>query len=223
MKLPGRERTFRAIDVVICVVCLLVSSCGGSPPAQHSGSSELTEPQSAYHQKNQKPLPPEHEVTDRVRITTSMGSIIVGLYGKDAPRTTENFLKYVDSGFYAGKVFHRVIAGFMIQGGGFDAELNRIETDESVKLEIIPGLKHKPGILSMARTSDPHSATSQFFICTGIATQLNGGYAAFGIVEEGMDTVAKISQVPIRTVETSSGSMADVPSEPVIIESVDRL
>ncbi|MCP4675407.1 MAG: peptidylprolyl isomerase [Deltaproteobacteria bacterium] len=202
---------------------MLPASCGSSPPARHSGRSELTEAQSVGGQKNQEPLPPEHEVTDRVRITTSMGSVIVGLYGKDAPRTAQNFLKYVDRGFYAGKVFHRVIAGFMVQGGGFDAELNRIETDDPIKLEIIPGLKHEPGILSMARTSDPHSATSQFFICIGIATQLNGGYAAFGRVEEGMDTVAKISQVPIGTVETNNGSMADVPSDPVIIESVDRL
>jgi peptidyl-prolyl cis-trans isomerase A (cyclophilin A) len=173
--------------------------------------------------KDLEPLPPEHEITDRVEVVISMGTIVIGLYGKDAPRTVENFMKYVDSGFYSGKIFHRVIPGFMIQGGGFDPELQRAPTEDPIKLEIIPGLKHDVGTVSMARTSDPHSATSQFFICVANAPQLNGGYAAFGKVESGEDVVEAISQVTTETVDTEMGPMADVPVVPVIIEAVNRL
>lgn len=153
-----------------------------------------------------------------------MGTIVVGLYGHDAPKTVQNFLSYVDAGFYAGKVFHRVIPGFMIQGGGFDAALERGETGPAIELEIIPGLKHEPGVLSMARTDDPHSATSQFFICVAPAAQLNGGYAAFGRVEEGIDVVIDISSVMTQTATTAAGAgMDDVPTKSVVIESVRRL
>jgi len=165
----------------------------------------------------------EREVTDRVEIKTSMGTIVIGLYGKDAPATVRNFLGYVDRGFYAGKVFHRVIPGFMIQGGGFDAKLERSETGEPIRLEIIPGLKHEPGIVSMARTNDPNSATSQFFICVASAVQLNGGYSAFGKVEEGLDVAIDISSVPTQTVTVESGEMGDVPTTPVVIVSMKRL
>jgi cyclophilin family peptidyl-prolyl cis-trans isomerase len=172
---------------------------------------------------DESPLPSEHEVTDRVKITTSKGVIIVGLYGKDAPKTVNNFLKYVDKGFYSNLIFHRVIEGFMIQGGGFDSGLKRAPTDSPIELEIIPGLKHEVGTLSMARTSDPHSATSQFFICVGVAPQLNGSYAAFGKAEEGEDVLRSISQVPTETLDTVAGPMEDVPIDSVIIESISRL
>ena len=165
----------------------------------------------------------EHNVTDRVEIKTSMGSIVVGLYGDDAPDTVRNFLSYVDRGFYSGKIFHRVIPGFMIQGGGFDPALVRADTDPPIRLQIIPGLKHEAGTVSMARTSDPNSATSQFFVCVAAAPQLNGGYAAFGTVEEGLTVALEISSVPIQTTTGPRGEMADVPVEPVTIEYVRRL
>jgi cyclophilin family peptidyl-prolyl cis-trans isomerase len=165
----------------------------------------------------------ERNVTDRVEIKTSMGVIVVGLYGDDAPNTVRNFLSYVDRGFYSGKIFHRVIPGFMIQGGGFDPALNRIDTDAPIPLEIIPGMKHEPGTVSMARTSDPGSATSQFFICVAAAPQLNGGYAAFGIVEEGLSVALDISAVPTQTATGPHGEMGDVPNQPVVIEHVRRL
>jgi cyclophilin family peptidyl-prolyl cis-trans isomerase len=168
------------------------------------------------------PLPPEYEVTHRVEIITSLGSIVVGLFGEQAPATVANFLQYVDGGFYSGMVFHRIIPGFMVQGGGFDKDLNKAPTGAPIQLEIIPGLKHEAGILSMARTTNPHSATSQFFICVNKSPQLNGVYAAFGRVEKGYKVVEKIVSVPTKSADTEQGQMEDVPQIPVIIEKVNR-
>ena len=168
-------------------------------------------------------LPSTPEITHRVEIKTSMGRIVIGLYGKAAPETVDNFLYYVDSGFYSNKIFHRVIPGFMIQGGGFDASLVRVSADSRVALEIIPGFKHVPGVVSMARTSDPNSASSQFFICVASVPQLNGAYAAFGEVEEGTAVVNSISTVKTERVERESGTMEDVPTMAVMIESIIRL
>jgi peptidyl-prolyl cis-trans isomerase A (cyclophilin A) len=209
--------------VVVLLVLLIGAGCAVKAPAAPPPIDTKD------HVNDLQPLPPEHEVTDRVQIKTTMGDITVGLYGKDAPRTVQNFLSYVDSGFYSGKIFHRVIPGFMIQGGGFDRSLKRAPTNAPLKLEVIPGLRHEAGVISMARTSDPHSATSQFFICVGSAPQLNGGYAAFGMVESGekggngMKVVEEISEVPTNSQDTDAGPMADVPVNPVIIESVNRL
>jgi cyclophilin family peptidyl-prolyl cis-trans isomerase len=164
-------------------------------------------------------------VTDRVEFETSLGAFVLGLYGKQAPGTVANFLRYVEEGFYSGKIFHRVIPGFVIQGGGFDASLSRIETHEPIALEIVPGLKHEPGVVSMARTTLPKSATSQFFVCTAAAPQLNGGYAAFGKVESGLEVVEKISMVPTgkRQSGESETAMEDVPLESVVILGARRL
>jgi cyclophilin family peptidyl-prolyl cis-trans isomerase len=171
-----------------------------------------------------KAPPPKLEVTDRVEIKTSAGTVVVGLYGKDAPKTVQNFLRYVDEGFYHNKIFHRVIAGFMIQGGGFDADMSRGETREPIALELVPGLEHSPGTISMARMPDDiHSATSQFFICVTEARQLNGAYAAFGRVEKGEETMYAISGTPTHSVDTDYGTMNDVPMQPVVIESITRL
>jgi cyclophilin family peptidyl-prolyl cis-trans isomerase len=169
------------------------------------------------------PLGPRYEITDRVEIRTSMGTMVIGLYGKDAPKTVANFLAYVDEGFYTGKIIHRVIPAFMMQGGGFTPDLERGQTREPIELEIIPGLEHEPGTMSMARTSDPHSATSQFFICVATAKQLNGGYAAFGKLEEGMDVAVSISTVPSQTADGPSQPMDDVPITPILIESISRV
>ena len=165
----------------------------------------------------------EPVVTDRVLIKTSMGNVAIALYGDAAPKTVANFLAYVDKGFYSDKIFHRVIPGFMIQGGGFDRELVKGETDPSIELEIIPGLKHMPGTVSMARTQVTNSATAQFFICVAAAPQLNGSYSAFGKVEEGLDVVGDISLVATGTHETDTSTMNDVPVEPVLITSVQRI
>jgi peptidyl-prolyl cis-trans isomerase A (cyclophilin A) len=162
----------------------------------------------------------EDAVTARVRFVTSMGTFVVGLHGNAAPVTTDNFTRYVDEGFFDGLIFHRVIAGFMIQGGGYDETLTRrAPAHPPIALEIVPWLSHQPGVISMARTSDPDSATSQFFVCVADDSSLDGDYAAFGAVESGYDVVESISLVATHT----AGGMDDVPITPVVIESATRL
>jgi len=205
------------------VVLFALSSCAHryELPVVNAGSSAVAE-----NGKIPEPVAvsTELEVTDRVAIKTNHGTIVIGLYGKAAPISVKNFLGYVDGGFYPGKIFHRVIPGFMIQGGGFNAELVRdISTQDPIRLELIPGLKHMPGTVSMARTNDPYSATSQFFICVAPTPQLNGLYAAFGKVEEGMDIAIEISGVKTGSAESADGVLDDVPVTPVVIESVTRL
>ena len=162
----------------------------------------------------------------RVVLDTSKGKIVLELYPDKAPETVNNFLFYVDTEFYDGTIFHRVIPGFMIQGGGFTADMNRKTTLAPIKNEADTGLKNDRGTIAMARTQDPHSATAQFFINTADNHSLNykmksgqgWGYAAFGKVIEGMDTVDAISAVKT----TSQGPYQNVPAEPVVIRSARR-
>ncbi|HEB67645.1 MAG TPA: peptidyl-prolyl cis-trans isomerase [Gammaproteobacteria bacterium] len=161
----------------------------------------------------------------RVKIDTNLGSFVVELYPEKAPKTVENFLQYVRDGFYNGTIFHRVIDGFMIQGGGFTADFERKETRAPIINEADNGLKNTRGTIAMARTMDPHSATAQFFINVKdnpfldhtAKTPRGWGYAVFGKVVEGMDVVDRI-----RKVRTGPGGMfpKDVPQEPVIIEKM---
>ncbi|MDZ7750074.1 MAG: peptidylprolyl isomerase [Gammaproteobacteria bacterium] len=160
----------------------------------------------------------------RVNIQTSMGDIVVELHDARAPATVENFLSYVKDGFYEGTVFHRVIDGFMIQGGGMTADLRKKPTRAPVMNEADNGLKNDKGTLAMARTSDPHSATAQFFINVADNDFLNHsgktprgwGYAVFGRVVTGMEVVERIEAVPTGR----QRGMGDVPREPVIIEGI---
>ncbi len=161
----------------------------------------------------------EEAVTARVRVETSMGTFTLGLYGNAGPVTVENFLTYVDEGFYSGTVFHRVIEYFMIQGGGFNTSLIGPPTNPPIDLEIIPWLSHQPGVISMARTDDPNSATSQFFICVWENDFLDGDYAAFGIVEEGYDVVQAISHVETNVISP----FENIPVTEVVINSMTRL
>lgn len=158
----------------------------------------------------------------KVLMKTSEGGIIFELYPKEAPKTVENFLSYVEEGFYNGTVFHRVIEGFMIQGGGFDIEGNQKKTKNPIKLESNNGLKNEKGTISMARTMIPDSATSQFFINTANNDFLNygtrdEGYAVFGKVLEGMDIVQKIES----SLTGIKHGMPDWPIEEIIIESME--
>ena len=132
----------------------------------------------------------------RAVIETSVGTITVELYPEQAPITVANFRKYAEEGFYTGTIFHRVIKGFVIQGGGLEASGRQKPTHPPIKLEIAKDLKHKDGALSMARTSIPNSATAQFYICDGPQRSLDGQYAVFGQVVEGMDVVKKIATTP---------------------------
>jgi cyclophilin family peptidyl-prolyl cis-trans isomerase len=197
--------------------------CGGAPaPSSKRPAGANVEPAIPLPEPRAASLQPD--VTERVEIVTNRGRIVVGLYGEAAPVTVANFLSYVDAGFYDGKIFHRVLPAFMIQAGGFDEALERGATESPVRLEIIPGLEHLPGIVSMARVaSEPNSATSQFFICVAQAPQLNGGYAAFGKVEEGYEVAMDISNVRTHGVQTNRGAMDDVPVTPVVIEALRRL
>ncbi len=161
-----------------------------------------------------------------VVIKTSEGTVKVELWADKAPGTVKNFLRYVDEKFYDGTVFHRVIANFMIQGGGLTADLKRKATHDPIKNEAKAELKHDRGTIAMARTGEVDSATSQFFINVKDNPFLNHrdetddgfGYCAFGKVTEGMDVVDKIRAVKTGVV---SGSK-DVPLKPVTIESVRR-
>ncbi|HPU51932.1 MAG TPA: peptidylprolyl isomerase [Burkholderiaceae bacterium] len=165
----------------------------------------------------------------QVAIKTSMGEMVVELYPDKAPRSVENFLQYARDGFYAGTVFHRVIGGFMIQGGGFTSDFykgvpgfGQKKTRAPIVNEGQNGLKNDRGWLAMARTGDPNSATAQFFINTVDNAGLNHpqpdghGYAVFGKVIKGIEVVDAIRAVPT----TSKGPFRDVPAEPVTIESV---
>ena len=159
----------------------------------------------------------------QVDIKTNMGTIRLELYPAKAPKTVENFLQYVKDGHYSGTVFHRVIDGFMIQGGGFDKDYRQKQTRAPIQNEAKNGLKNDLGSIAMARTSDPHSASAQFFINVKNNDFLNApgqdgwGYAVFGKVVSGLDLVTKIAKLP-----TGAGGpfRTDVPREAVVIESM---
>jgi len=158
-----------------------------------------------------------------VKMDTSLGSVLLVLDAKAAPVTVANFLAYVDKGNYNGTIFHRVINGFMIQGGGFDQTLLQRPSLPPIKLETSGGLENRRGTLAMARTSDPNSATSQFFINLVDNAFLNPspgnpGYAVFGKVLRGMEVVDAIAKVKTG----SRGGMKDVPVTPVVITGMSR-
>lgn len=163
----------------------------------------------------------------RVLMQTSMGDLVIELYRDKAPKTVANFLKYVDDGFYNGTIFHRVIDGFMIQGGGFTPDMAQKETRAPIMNEADNGLRNTVGTIAMARTMDPHSATAQFFINVANNSSLDfrektpraWGYAVFGRVVKGMDVVKAIKSVQT----TSKGMYRDVPVESVIINKVSRV
>lgn len=162
----------------------------------------------------------------QVRLDTSLGPITLELADKQAPKSVENFLTYVRDGFYNGTIFHRVIDGFMIQGGGFTPDFAQKPTRAPVPNEANNGLKNQRGTVAMARTSNPNSATSQFFINVKdnafldhrSPTPQGWGYAVFGKVIDGMDVVDKISKTPTGS-GGPGGQFSDVPATPVIIES----
>ena len=159
-----------------------------------------------------------------ILMTTTVGPMTLELDADNAPKTVENFLSYVSNGFYDGTIFHRVIDNFMVQGGGFTADMEQKATQAPIENEANNGLKNARGTIAMARTQDPHSATAQFFINVQDNDFLNHtgenmqgwGYAVFGKVTEGEDVLDKI-----RCVQTGSQvGHQDVPVEPIIIESV---
>jgi peptidyl-prolyl cis-trans isomerase B (cyclophilin B) len=159
-----------------------------------------------------------------IEMVTSMGSVKIELYPDKAPKTVENFLQYAKDKFYDGTVFHRVIPGFMVQGGGFTPDMEQKKTRDPIANEAQNGLKNETGTLAMARTPNPHSATAQFFInvanndflnFTG-PTQQGFGYTVFGRVIEGMDVVNKIVATPTG----NRSGQQNVPLKPIVIQSM---
>ncbi len=159
-----------------------------------------------------------------VEMVTSLGKIRIELFAERAPKTVENFLQYTKDRFYDGTIFHRVIPGFMVQGGGFTPDMEQKKTREAIANEAQNGLKNQKGTLAMARTPNPHSATAQFFInvaendflnFTG-PTQRGFGYCVFGHVTQGMEIVDKIVTVPTG----NRGGHQNVPLQPIVIQSM---
>lgn len=166
----------------------------------------------------------------KVEFKTNVGSFVVELDSVKAPKTTANFLNYVNSGFYNGTIFHRVIDGFMIQGGGFTADLVQKPTNSPVASEAQNGLKNQTYTIAMARTADPDSATAQFFINVKDNEGLNypnamgNGYTVFGKVISGTQTIDAIRKIPTMIASAPKmGRMSDVPSKTVTIESATVL
>lgn len=198
---------------------------GKAPPeaaAVQPGQTPTTAP--SEEAMNQKDKP---KIADRVyvKMATTLGDFVLELNREKAPITVENFLTYVDEGFYDGTIFHRVIPTFVIQGGGFDKDMKQKPTRAGIKNEWQNGLKNTRGTISMARQGNrPDSATSQFFISVKDNAALDiprdgAGYAVFGKVVQGMDVVDKIKDVPTMRKD----GHADVPAEPVIVNRVTRL
>ncbi|OQX83531.1 MAG: hypothetical protein B6D63_06085 [Candidatus Latescibacteria bacterium 4484_7] len=173
------------------------------------------------------PKKPMKDMNPRVIVKTNLGSFTIELFRKEAPVTVANFLHYVDKKFYDGTIFHRVIPGFVIQGGGLTPDLMKKVTDESIKNEAGNGLKNLKGTLSMARTMNINSATSQFFINlrdnAGLDHRDNTtkgyGYAVFGKVVDGWNVIEKIASVKT----TNKNGRQNVPVKPIIIESMRRV
>lgn len=211
----------KSISILVAAFSLVSTFANAKAPMKPTGKSatksESTGAKVPEAKSDTKPV---------VVMETSMGSVEIELDGEKAPISTKNFLRYVDEGFFAGTIFHRVIKDFMIQGGGFTPDMSQKPVHEPIKNEAANGLKNTRGTLAMARTSVVDSATAQFFINTVDNGFLNHtspdprgfGYAVFGHVTNGMDVVDKI-----RAVQTTTKSgMSDVPAQVVEIKSMKR-
>jgi cyclophilin family peptidyl-prolyl cis-trans isomerase len=199
-----------SVILIIATVCCF-TGCDKKPQKNKQPSAKESENTMTKQNSESKPA------AAKVRISTNKGDIVVELNESKAPVTCKNFLQYVADKFYDGTIFHRVIKNFMIQGGGFTADMRQKPTRPPIINESKNGLKNDRGTIAMARTSNPDSATSQFFINHKNNDFLNygvrdAGYAVFGKVVEGMDVVDEIAQVPTRP--------GDVPAEAVVITSI---
>ena len=199
------------LTACVLTASTLLASCGGG------GEGGSTTPVNCFTgvKVSTTPYP-------QVTMVTTKGSIVVELYPLNAPGTVANFLQYVTDGFYKNKIFHRVISNFVIQGGGFDAQLNLAANRPPIALEVCNGLSNIRGTIAMARSNDLNSATSQFYVnvVDNLALDTNGGgYAVFGKVVSGMDVVDLIKAVPTQTV---SGFGDNVPITPITITAATK-
>ena len=212
--------------VVLGLVAMLAVSCSAKNNAEGKKDSEgatmAKKSESVEKKAAEKPAEAKKSAQPLVELTTSKGTIVIELDAQKAPKTVENFLAYVKDGFYSGTIFHRVIKGFMIQGGGMDANMGRKQTKPPIQNEADNGLKNMKGTIAMARTGDPHSATAQFFINTVDNDFLNHtskdprgwGYCVFGKVAKGMDVVEAIEAAAT----ASKMGHQNVPVDPVTID-----
>jgi len=218
----------RRFEPVILILAAAVSLAflASCEKKENAATEEKTEKETVTTETKKMDTEPKAAGPTKVKLQTSMGDIVIHLDAEKAPVTVKNFLTYVEEGFYDGTVFHRVIKGFMIQGGGFTEDLFDKDTHAPIVNEAKNGLGNKRGTIAMARTPDPDSATSQFFINHGDNNNLNynpasAGYAVFGKVVEGIDVVDRIAAVKTTTKMTKRrGNMPDVPAESVVIQSV---
>ena len=231
--------------LTLAIGLLIATGCGGSPPPPEDKAAPETEaepppaempPAEEPVEKEEAAPAPEKKAEPQakksapagnpvVALETSKGTIKIELYPDKAPETVANFLRYVDDGFYSGTIFHRVMKGFMIQGGGMTADMNEKMSRAPIKNESANGLGNLRGTIAMARTGDPHSASSQFYINHVTNQGLNKaqaqdgwGYCVFGKVIEGMEVVDAIAEVATG----NSGQHSNVPVEPVTIKSARR-
>lgn len=212
--------------LVVCMCAVLLAGCTPKDAEQNAGVPEerpAAETAAVTVERAQAPAVTDAVKAPTVKMTTSMGVIVIELNPDKAPITVANFLAYVKSGHYNGTIFHRVIPNFMIQGGGFSPEMREKPTQAPIKNEASNGLKNLRGTIAMARLPNPDSATSQFFINHSGNAPLDyagpgrEGYAVFGKVLSGMDVVDKIAGVQT----TQVGPHRNVPATPVVIETVE--
>ncbi|MFT3684457.1 MAG: peptidylprolyl isomerase [Phycisphaerales bacterium] len=225
--------------LTMVAVMLTVSATGTGLLAQETKKPEenkptqppsVVQPKKGEEKKPDAPAPAKEELV-YVELQTSAGNILLELNQSKAPVSVANFLKYVDKGHYNGTIFHRVINGFMIQGGGFTPSMEQKPTDAPIKNEFANGLKNETYTIAMARLSAPDSATAQFFINVGDNDALDrasprtggAGYAVFGKVVAGKEVVDKIKAVKTGLKQTPQGQMTDVPVEPVSITTAKRV
>jgi len=201
----------QSLIVLLCALCL-----------------SFTGPAMAKTQKTEKKAVTTTQTAPQVKLQTSLGDVVIQLNPEKAPVTTENFLGYVKAGQYNGTIFHRVIPGFMAQGGGFTEKWEQKSTKAAIKNEADNGLPNKRGTIAMARTSDPQSATAQFFINYAdnafldykSPTPQGWGYAVFGEIVQGMDVVDKMATIPTGL----GGPMpTDVPQTPIVIQKASMV
>ena len=220
--------------VMVAAVASLMFGCQSPRPISEEGEIEDAQPITAATVAEEpkpvaevaEPVKEEPKIMEKettmILMKTTMGDIKIELDKEKAPKTVENFLGYVESGHYNGTIFHRVINGFMIQGGGFDEDMNQKPAPKMVENEANNGLKNKVGSIAMARTSAPHSASAQFFINVGDNAFLDypgqdgWGYCVFGEVVEGMDVVDEIKGVAT----SNAGPHQNVPAKPITITEV---
>jgi len=232
-------RAFKGLVLFAMICAVVVSGCKKDQPTdkpeptQTQTKTEVKKQPDSHPEKTVAPQPRKEatksveQKTDaednrlRVKLQTTKGDIVIELDRDKAPVTVENFLRYVKEGFYDGTIFHRVKPGFMIQGGGLTPDMEKKTTHAPIVNEAGNGLSNDRGTIAMARTSNPNSATSQFFINhrnnarLNYAGPQNPGYAVFGKVTEGMDVVDAIASVKT----TRKGFFSDVPAETILIES----